>query len=144
MTPCASPPSSTQHPRSCPSDPHLPPPVHQSNVPSYQFRSYFPERHGGTLVGYLDSLTGAAENADLFHAAILNLASAKMMEIRVSENRRRHFGRVTGSPASARLVLAYMLQVLLMWGVTCGSNATRTSLCYDHLSLPRARMAQSI
>lgn len=36
-----------------------------------------PERQDGTLVGYLDSLTGAAENADLFHAAILNLASAK-------------------------------------------------------------------
>ena len=49
-------------------------PIQCSFIPIPQL---FPERHGGTLVGYLDSLTGAAENADLFHAAILNLASAK-------------------------------------------------------------------
>jgi CHASE3 domain sensor protein len=82
---------------------HIAAAVHQSTVPSYQFRSHFPS---GTALPWSATSTGAAENADSFHAAIHKSRFRQMMEIRVFGGRRRHFGRVTRSRAWARLVLA--------------------------------------
>jgi hypothetical protein len=90
---------------------HIAAAVHQSNISSHQFRSHF---LSGSAVFRTATLTGAAENADSFHAGILNLVSS-----------------------------AFMLRTLFVHGVPANGKATRTSLCYDHLSLPRARMAQS-
>ena len=52
---------------------HIATAVHQTNVPSYQFRGHL---LGSNAVFRTATLTGAAENADSSHAVILNLASA--------------------------------------------------------------------
>src|ERR1035441_1510959 len=52
---------------------HIAAAVHQSNVSSHQCRAHL--LGGGAVLGAAAG-TGAAENADSFHAAILNFASA--------------------------------------------------------------------
>jgi hypothetical protein len=97
--------------RDNPHQTHIAAAVDQSNLSSHQFRCHF---LSGISVFRTATLTGAAENTDSFHAAILNLDSS-----------------------------VFMLRTLFMHGVPANGKAPRTSLCYDHLSLPRARMAQS-
>src|ERR1700735_3314859 len=58
--------------RDNPHQTHVAAAVHQSNFPSHQFRSHL---LGGSAVFRTATRTGAAENADSFHAVILNLNS---------------------------------------------------------------------
>src|ERR1700735_2739599 len=55
--------------RDNPHQTHVAAAVHQSNFPSHQFRSHL---LGGSAVFRTATRTGAAENADSFHAVILN------------------------------------------------------------------------
>src|SRR5208337_5539245 len=52
---------------------HVTAAVHQTDFPAHEFRTQF---LGGSAVLRTAAGTGAAENADSFHAPILNLASA--------------------------------------------------------------------
>src|SRR6202040_3584756 len=58
---------------------HIAAAVHQSNVPSYQFRTHL---LGGSAVLRTATLTGAAENANSFHTIILNFGLAKGRSLR--------------------------------------------------------------
>ena len=53
---------------------HIAAAVDQSNVSSYQFPTHL---RSGSAVLRTATLTGAAENADSFHAAILNFGLAR-------------------------------------------------------------------
>jgi CHASE3 domain sensor protein len=62
--------------RDYPHETHIPASVHQANASSHQFRSHL---LSGNAVFRTATFTGAAENADSFHAGILNLDSSALI-----------------------------------------------------------------
>ena len=114
MTPVASPPAVSTASAIKPST-HIAAAVHQSNVPSYQFRSHL---LSGSTVFRSAILTGAAENANSSHAGILNLdVEAEMDGAEVAlDTASVHTPTMTlKNAALLALIGTILMTVLLVW-----------------------------